>query len=353
LLFPGNAKIVFPLPNTYDIHRATKGGWPLKISVLEDGDVREVALALEKKPPNDLLNLSRTLRAPTPMRGIVTQIDGTDVSQVDDSKQLAHLLSRATSFSVFSQPAFGAGRNIPVRRGKVTESNLAWGTTNPVIGTVELVGSTRRELALRNIRFTLYNTLGLRTSIAQNRRGSLVIRNLHPHDVVRIRHLAKGAVTGILIRFLRATTIEKMFPRGQASRQFEGKLLGRVVGEDPSEMTTLHARASSAVAKRKTIRVASISGHKIGVLHSTKIIEEGTSIGTAPRRTVVAAPVLNHVANAPVAGYQIGILRSTGVAATRRGSQRKVHVAGTSVSTARKVRRKPEGYEIGVLPTER
>ncbi|CUI14252.1 Hypothetical protein, putative, partial [Bodo saltans] len=221
VLFPGNAKIEFPIPHTYVIHKASPsklaaGGWPLRISVVEQGDAStpHILLELDRKPKNDILDLTRDLYGGKPLRGEVTLIDGNDVvggSARTDAHALAKMLSSASSFTVAT-----TNHTKKTSSPHVAESKAGWGATNPVLGALELVGTTPEERKRRIVFVTLYNTNGLRQSLSWNRRGQLVVRNLHPYDLRRLRCLGNGAVGGILLYLRRHATVEKMFPRGQA-----------------------------------------------------------------------------------------------------------------------------------------
>jgi hypothetical protein len=268
LAFPGNAKIEFPVANTYAIHKAPKGGWPLKVQVVEE-EPGTIALELEKKPANDYSDLSRPLRKTT--RGTVVKIDGEDVvAPFKETSELLKRLNGASSFTVFAAP-----EKAPRRQGNVKEATKFWGKTNPIIGNVTIIGATPAELEERYVFFTLHKTPQLAASLVRSARGRVIVTNLHPMDVVRIRRIAGGNVTGIEICQTQAKTIEKLFPNGKARRNFVGKLLSRVQGESLTNTiglmkieTIARGALTSKVSARKAAKTV---GHQIDVVNSASV----------------------------------------------------------------------------------
>jgi hypothetical protein len=284
LAFPGNAKIEFPVANTYAIHKAPKGGWPLKVQVVE-GEPGTIALELEKKPANDYSDLSRPLRKAT--RGTVVQIDGEDVvAPFKETSDLLKRLNGASSFTVFAAP-----EKTPRRQGNIKEATKFWGKTNPIIGHVTIIGSTPAELKERYVFFTLHKTPQLAASLVRSARGRVIVTNLHPMDVVRIRRIAGGNVTGIEICQTQAKTMDKLFPDGKARRNFVGKLVSRVQGESLSNtigLMKIETVASAALTSKVSARKAAKTvGHQIDVVKTASV---STTKAASKNKAVAAAP---------------------------------------------------------------
>lgn len=253
------ATISFPLPNTVTVQKAKNGDWPVEIEVHADSTPGAISLKLPEVHKEDVLGLTRVLQRK--LFATVSAIDGVSLeSAVPAADELAQRLSNATSFTVHSQ-------KVAKRVAQPTASKAQWGATNPVIGTVTVAGTTPAELEKSRVFFVLYNTPALKNSVLLSNKGRLIVSNLHPLDVVRIRRICGRNVSGIRISE-RVSTLEKLFPNGIERRHLVGKLLSAVRGERLSAKSvtvkkiTVVSAADAAVAGKKPLRQAAASAAK-------------------------------------------------------------------------------------------
>jgi hypothetical protein len=263
--FGQGALIRFPYANSTVVERNPTGAWPLHVACVTDADPATVLLKLDARPEHDALALTRELVSSRGLLGNVVRIDSEAVPSGSTQQAILERLQKATSFEVLSSPSksnpFGMMRNKDVLR--------LWGKKHPVIGAVKPDGTTSADFANRRIRFTLYDTPGLRKSVVLHKRR-LIIVNLHPSEVVRLRKITKFGVRGIRIIGKRAQSADALF-RGKSSRRLVGRCVGglrfakatgqaaRVSKVAPATPTLFPATATfakGAIAKKASARTA-------------------------------------------------------------------------------------------------
>jgi hypothetical protein len=221
--FGDHAIVRFPCANTTVVQRNASGEWPLQVVCIADATPSAVMLKLNAPPKHDVLGLTRQIASREGLTGCVVRIDGVNVKKGTTPRAMYTRLRFARSFEVLSQrPA-----TLPC---KTTTSRAAairrFGDHHPVIGAVELLQRSSSEGNKRRIRFTLYDTPGLRKSVTVSKRGQLTIGNLHPSEVVRLRQFTMCPVRGIRVVGRRAT-LETLFNRKRMVR-LVGQCLGRL-----------------------------------------------------------------------------------------------------------------------------